>query len=931
MILALILLLPLAAALLLAVLPEASAPRSASAWRNGSVAIALSATLLAGLALAAVAPSVFQGEIVAVTVPWLPLPGADLGLRADGLAWGFTAIVLGIGALVILYARYYLAASDPPLRFFSRFMFFMAAMLGVVLADNLLLLVMFWELTSLASFLLIGYWSQRADARRGARLSLILTGAGGLALFAGVLLLAHISGSFKLDVVLASGEQIRAHPAYAPALLLVLAGVFTKSAQVPFHFWLPEAMAAPTPVSAFLHSATMVKAGVFLLARLYPALAGTDLWFFLVAGVGLVTFVTGAYIAVFQHDLKGLLAYSTISHLGLITLLFGLGEPRATVAAVFHIFNHATFKASLFMAAGIIDHETGTRDMRRINGLWRYMPVTGALAITSSLAMAGVPLLNGFLSKEMFFAETLGLERDPLVRFAVPVVATIAGAFAVAYSARFVHDVFWNGEPRDLPRLPHEPPRWMLVPVGILVVICLLVGMLPNAVIAPLLALSARATLGAELPEYTLAVWHGVNAPLLMSMAASALGLLFYAFIQRIVKLHDVVHLPRGGRDLFEVLLKWLLTGAHRLTAIMVNGRLQDSLRWIVLAALLAGAWPLLQRGGLGPFTAGSPNALALFFLAVTAAATGGVLALRRQRLPALLLAGSIGLLLALAFAVLSAPDLALTQLLVEVVSTILLLLALYFLPAQAPVEESRSQRWRDGVLALGCGTGVAVLAWSVLTRPGQSIAGYFLENAVPMAAGSNAVNVIIVDFRALDTLGEIAVLALAGLVVAGLLAGWQGRSPEGPRAAARGDSFLLDVIAPAMLPITTSIAAFMFLRGHNLPGGGFIGGLIFAAGVLLLYLAFGARWVEMRLPPAYQALTGAGLLAAALTGIGSLLLAYPFLTSSYLALSVPWLGKVSVATAMFFDLGVLLTVAGATLLALSALGKAGNVSGRPT
>ena len=297
-------------------------------------------------------------------------------------------------------------------------------------------------------------------------MALIVTGAGGLALLAGVLLLGQIAGSFKLDVVLAAGDRIRADPAYVPMLLLILLAVFTKSAQFPWHFWLPEAMAAPTPVSAYLHSATLVKAGIFLLARLHPALAGTDLWFWVVGGTGLATLLGGAYLAVFQHDLKGLLAYSTISHLGLITLLFGLDEPLATVAALFHTLNHATFKASLFMAAGVIDHETGSRDMRQLNGLWQFMPATAVLAITSTLAMAGVPLLNGFLSKEMFFAETLLLGRNLIIQAAVPLLATLAGAFSVAYSARFVHDVFWNGEPRNLPRQPHDPPRWMLVPVA---------------------------------------------------------------------------------------------------------------------------------------------------------------------------------------------------------------------------------------------------------------------------------------------------------------------------------------------------------------------------------------------------------------------------------------------------------------------------------
>jgi len=453
-----------------------------------------------------------DGGVIREKLSWVPSLGLDLVLRLDGFAWMFAVLVTVIGALVSLYARYYMSPEDPVARFYAFFLAFMGAMLGVVLSGNLVQLVLFWELTSLMSALLIGYWYHRLDARRGARMALIVTGAGGIALLGGVVVLGHIAGSYDLDKVLASGDLVRAHRLYPVALVLVVLGVLTKSAQFPFHFWLPRAMAAPTPVSAYLHSATMVKAGVFLLARLWPVLSGTALWFWLVSGAGLTTLLLGSYIAMFQSDLKRLLAYSTISHLGLITLLFGLNSSLAAVAGVFHIMNHATFKASLFMAVGIVDHETGTRDIRRLSGLWRAMPYTGTLALVASAAMAGVPLVNGFLSKEMFFAETVVLSSHRWVEVGLPLAATLAGIFAVVYSLRFGYDIFFGPPSTDLPRQPKEPPRWMRIPVELLVLACLIVGVAPSISIGPSLAAAARPVVGGVLPEYSLAIWHGFNA-----------------------------------------------------------------------------------------------------------------------------------------------------------------------------------------------------------------------------------------------------------------------------------------------------------------------------------------------------------------------------------------------------------------------------------
>ena len=430
-----ILLLPLFGALV---------PLLTAKWQRSACALATAIPpAIALMLLMYHSTALLAGQTLQFVQQWVPLLGLQLHIRIDGLAFLFALLILGIGLLIILYARYYLSERDSMPRFYAYLMLFMTAMLGIVLSGNLLQLWLFWELTSISSFLLISFWWHKSEARRGARMALTVTGAGGLALLAAFLLLGQIVGSYDLNVVLASAELIQQHSLYPLLLVLFLLGCFTKSAQFPFHFWLPNAMAAPTPVSAYLHSATMVKAGIFLLARFYPALSDTELWFVLVSVTGLATLLIGAYLALFKHDLKGLLAYSTISHLGLITLLFGMGTDLAAVAGVFHIINHATFKASLFMAAGIIDHETGSRDMRKLNGLWQFMPITATLAMVAAAAMAGVPLLNGFLSKEMFFAETLHQHLLGSLSWVIPVLATVAAVFSVAYSMRFIHDVFF--------------------------------------------------------------------------------------------------------------------------------------------------------------------------------------------------------------------------------------------------------------------------------------------------------------------------------------------------------------------------------------------------------------------------------------------------------------------------------------------------------
>jgi multicomponent K+:H+ antiporter subunit A len=929
--------LPFVGSLIAAFLPANA--RNAEAWLAGGVAV--TALLLAASAY----PAMSNAQVLRQEIEWLPAFGLAFTLRMDGFAWLFSMLVTGFGFLVVLYARYYMSPKDPVPRFFSFFLAFMGAMLGVVLSGNLIQLVFFWELTSLLSFLLIGYWHHNAAARDGARMALIVTAAGGLCLFAGALVLGRIAGSYDLGEILRSGDLIREHELYLPALILVLLGALTKSAQFPFHFWLPHAMAAPTPVSAYLHSAAMVKLGVFLLARLWPVLAGTDAWIWIVGTAGMITLVLGAYTAIFQRDLKGLLAYSTISHLGLITVLLGLNSPLALVAAIFHMVNHATFKASLFMAAGIIDHEAGTRDIRRLSGLYRYMPITATLAVIAAAAMAGVPLLNGFLSKEMFFAEALAVEGParPLDR-AMPFVATLWGMFSVAYSLRFIHGVFFGPPPVGLPHAPKEPPRWMRFPIELLVLACLVVGIIPAIAIGPFLDVAVRSVLGANAPSYSLDLWHGFSVPVAMSLIALAGGAVLYRLLQRFLSRgSDAPPLlpPIDGRRIFERLLVFLAWRVARpLEGFLGTRRLQPQLRWVVLVALAAGLWPVYRHAGslfpeLNSVKIDIP--FALIWVVGAACALGAAWQAKFHRLAAVVLASGAGLITCLSFVWLSAPDLALTQLLVEIVTTVLLLLGLRWLPKRIRFKwtlrgarAALPRRVRDLALAAGAGTGLAALAYAVMTRPlPDSVSRFFVERAWSEGGGSNVVNVIIVDFRGFDTLGEIAVLGVVAVAVFSLLRRFRParesiEAPQQQRAQVEGGA-AAELLVPAvimrlMFPAISLLAVYLLMRGHNLPGGGFVAGLTLAVAVILQYMAGGTRWAEAHLRIRPVRWMGNGLLLAAATGAGAWLFGYPFLTSHTAHLMLPVLGEVPIPSAFAFDLGVFGLVVGATGIILIAL-----------
>lgn len=894
--------------------------RNASAWAT-AVAPAIALVLLFREA-----PSVFAGEVQTIYWNWLPSLGLNISFRLDGLSFLFALLILAIGLLVILYGRYYLSEKDPMGRFFGILLLFMGAMMGVVTANNLLLLVLFWELTSLSSFLLIGFWGHRSDARRGARMALTVTGGGGLALLAGVMLIGHVVGSFDLTDVLAAGDQIRAHAYYPYIILLVLLGVFTKSAQFPFHFWLPHAMSAPTPVSAYLHSATMVKAGVFLLARLYPALSGTEMWFVIVSLTGLATLTLGAVVALFKHDLKGLLAYSTISHLGLITLLFGLDTHLAVLAALFHLMNHATFKASLFMAAGIVDHETGTRDIRLLSGLRHYMPYTAALGLIATAAMAGVPLLNGFLSTEMFLAESL--EQSVLGGWSwlIPVIAVFAKIFSVAYSVRFIHSVFFGPKAENLPKKPHEAPFFMRAPVLFLVFLCLAVGIFPVVFIGSILNAAAGAATQAPLPYYSLSLWHGINLPLIMSVTAMALGIVVYTLRHRLFALWDKLP-PLSAPLVFEYILhNGYIVPARKITKLLESGRPQSYLAMLISLTIVAAGsalWSLEQwQGSLSLQPLDIPTLVIAIAMIVTALCTT---IWHHQRLAALLFISVVGLGVALAFARFSAPDLALTQISVEVVSLILLMLILFLLPEKSPFDSSYRRIWRDGFIAVLGALVIGVITFAILTRPGESIGEYYLQQSVPGGGGANVVNVILVDFRGFDTFGEITVLAIAAIGIFGLLDGMKLFNPTMTAQrhfALDRHPLLLTVLNMPLLPLALMVSVYIFLRGHNLPGGGFIAGLITAIALLLQYLTNGLAWTNRRMSGNYHPVVASGVLIAAITAMGAWVFGKPLLTSWHDHVHIPLIGDIELASAMAFDLGVYLAVIGATLLILANLGK---------
>jgi multicomponent Na+:H+ antiporter subunit A len=691
-------------------------------------------------------------ESTSFSLPWIPHLGLDLELALDGFSRLFFGLIALMGIVTCCYGASYLYDYEKHGRFYSYLLLFAGSMLGLSISNNLVLLFLFWEMTSVSSFLLIGFWHTRAAARDGAMKALLITGTGGLALLAATALIALGGGSANLAEL--NVETFRSSPYFTPALLLVLFAAFTKSAQFPFHFWLPTAMEAPTPVSAYLHSATMVKAGLFLVAKLGFIFQGS-LWTTLTVGFGLATLLWGAFSALRQTDLKALLAYSTISQLGLILSLYGLDTSLGNFAATVHLINHAAFKATLFFVTGMIDHATGTRDVRLLSGLRHAMPVSFVLAVVAALAMAGVPPLGGFISKELFFETMQELGTFPIT------LAVIGSIFTFAYSFKFL-SVFFGKLKAPEPEKVHEasPQLWgTVVPLAIA---ALAFGVLPNT--AETLARTAETRLGFETLDKHLTLWHGLT----LALGLSALTWLVGTFIFTQRARFQNIKTPWTANTIYYASLHGLEKLAVTFNQWIQVRPLPMHLRVMLWAIVVVVGYGLLRSSFVLPTPGTIPLEFVPIALLLVAGAIGVLFA--RDAISAIIFTGLTGFGTAATFLETRAPDLALTQLLIEAVTVILLLLALRFLPPLRARPRSSIFRVADLLLALSVSVGVFLFLTASSTPLQERISDYYIENSYAEGGGRNVVNVILVDFRGYDTLGEIVVLAIVAVGVRALV-----------------------------------------------------------------------------------------------------------------------------------------------------------------
>ncbi len=710
-------------------------------------------------------PRVAAGQIESLSLPWSEELGLSLSLRADGLSLAFALLISGIGALVAIYAAGYFGLKAAIGRFYLWLLFFMASMLGVVFADNLFLLFIFWELTSLSSFMLIGFEYEREEARAAAIQALLVTGSGGLVMLAGFVILAQIAGTWEISTLLSRGEVVRAHSLYLVTLILILLGAFTKSAQFPFHFWLPNAMQAPTPVSTYLHAATMVKAGVYLLARLFPILGGTELWFWIVGGIGAVTMIVGGFLALSQTDMKRLLAYSTISALGSLVMAIGLSSETSLKAMVLFLLAHGLYKGTLFLVTGAVDHESGSRDVTQLGGLWRMMPFTAVGAGLAAFSMAGFPLFFGFVAKEYLYEAAYN---SGALWISLAVLGALLNVF-IAFRVGIAPFFLPQPGGAKLPKNPHEAPWSMRVGPLVLGGLSFLLGVFPQTLSTSLVSPALSAALG-EISKVKLAAWHGMNDIFLLSLLTLGLGVGLGGIRNDVQRLAERLTVRWGLNSLYKRSIDLLFAVASFQTRYLQHGYLRYYLITIVVVIVGITAGGLLRWGG-GYLPHLSVD---LYFyelgIAVIIILAGVMAVLSRSRLGAVVALGVVGYGVASIYTLFGAPDLAMTQFMVESLTVVLFVLAFYHLPNFAQLTP-RPERLRDAIIALVTGALMTVFVFvssGIQIHPPISI--YFVETSLPLAHGRNIVNAILVDFRGLDTLGEITVLAIAGIGVVALL-----------------------------------------------------------------------------------------------------------------------------------------------------------------
>ncbi|MCX6019293.1 MAG: proton-conducting transporter membrane subunit [Chloroflexi bacterium] len=893
----------------------------------------LAAAPLAACALfASQAAAIAGGAHIDAQWPWMPTLGLSFSLHLDGLSLLFALLVSGIGALVLVYAGYYFAPhgnapAESDARFFAYMLAFMASMLGLVLAGDVVTLFVFWELTSITSFLLVAYKTKSEAARRGAFMALFVTGGGGIALLAGLIIAAQVAGTTDLTSLLTQGDVLRNSALYPVLLGLIALGAFTKSAQFPAHFWLPNAMSAPTPASAFLHSATMVKAGIYLMARLYPALGGTDLWFWLLSTAGVATMLTGAFIGLRQNDLKGLLAYSTISQLGALMMLIGQRESEAFKALIVGLLAHALYKGALFLIVGIVDHQTGTRDLRLFARMKLHTVMRGTLIIgtLAALSMGGLPPMFGFLAKETLFAATLSHELPFLATVLFPLAAIVVGALMLVQACSLILETFFGAvaSPQRTPHtagrgrtsrfddetvtehahLPaHDAAPGMLLAPALLAAASLVVSVAPlftsttDSLIAQLIAAAAKAAYGAKV-KVDLALFTGLNVPLALSAIAIAGGLLTFGLRARWQNRDAYAAAPRFGVVNTYGGVLAAIDRAAKLAGRLQNGSIRRYL--VIMLAAIGGLTALVGRMPLGDathFTFDENSWLRAAGLLITCGASIAALVMKRDIL-AILALGASGIAMALLIALEPSPDVALVQIVVDVLTTAMLLFALRALPqdgAGLKRAAPRESQGRNLLVAALAGVVMAAICFYTLTsRPRASVVTpYYEANSKPLTGSGDIVGAIVVDFRGFDTMIEITVFSMAGLTVFTLLrfaakkhplaAPAAERTPAAPRTPIRGIagtqlSSFARILAEIVLPVSIVIGLVHMIYGHDQPGDGFTAGVIISLAVAFQTLIFGADEMRARLPwlrPA--ALIGAGLLTVFIGSLAPALLGLP-------------------------------------------------------